>query len=554
MKRVRHGIILFLLCLCTFFVNNGYLNTDIMESRNIVTARETVYNGNWLVPTMNGAIRLEKPPLPTWLAAIAEIISPDSIAAQRRMAATAASFLVIMLYMIAFELTSDRKYAITVALLICTSYNIILMGRTATWDIYCHSFMLGGIFFLIRALKEGNHSIWPFIISGLFIGLSFMSKGPVSLFALLLPFIIAYLLIYKVSLKGKWPGILSMIVIALIVGGWWYLYIYLENPGDLLQTVGKESQNWTNYNTRPWYYYYGFPLEAGIWVILCITTLFAGYWRKRVSKPKEYTFALLWMVLIVIILSVIPEKKTRYLLPMLIPAALAMGHVIRYWSENIIGKIGFKRWIYYVNTIPLSIISFAIPVLVYIFLFRDGALYKCNITTPAFVATTVISVIIGLFLVFNSCIKPNPMRFIYGVSAMFSFIILFMMPSISGLINNPDFNGLGKTREMPELTNMQFYHDSAKELRIEQVYDAHRTIRPLDIKDSAAVFGALPCVILTHGMADTLLPTSFKDKLDLKYMGQYDGNRRRKETRFYKEAHIWDVTLLKLKKQEVNLN
>ena len=547
MKRARHGIILLLLCLCTFFVNNGYLNTDIMESRNIVTAREMVYNGNWLVPTMNGAIRLEKPPLPTWLAATAEIISPDSIAAQRRMAATAAAFLVIMLYLIAFELTSDRKYAMTVTLLICTSYNIILMGRTATWDIYCHSFMLGAIFFLLKALKGGNHSIWPFIISGLFTGLSFMSKGPVSLFSLLLPFIIAYVIIYKVSLKGKWPGILLLIGIALIVGGWWYLYIYLENPGDLLKTVGKESQNWTNYNTRPWYYYYGFPLEAGIWVILCLTTLFAGYWRKRVSRPKEYTFALLWMVLIVITLSLLPEKKTRYLLPMLIPAALAMGHIVRYWTENISEKNGFRRWIYYINTIPLSIISFAIPVLVYIFLFRDGAPYKSDMTVPAFVAITAFSFALGLFLVINSCIKPNPVRFIYGVSVMFSFIILFMMPSISGIINNPDFNGLGKTREMPELTNIQFYHDSGKELRIEQVYDARRTIRPLDIKDSAAVFNALPCVILTHGMADTLLPANIAIKLDIKYVGHYDGNRRRKGTRFYKETHIWDVTLLRIK-------
>ncbi|NCB98786.1 MAG: hypothetical protein EOM36_10565 [Bacteroidia bacterium] len=377
-----------------------------------------------------------------------------------------------------------------------------------------------------------------------------MSKGPVSLFSLLLPFIIAYLLIYKVSLKGKWPGILLLIGIALIIGGWWYIYIYLENPGELLATVGKESQNWTNYNTRPWYYYYGFPLEAGIWVILCLTTLFAGYWRKRVSRPKEYTFALLWMVLIVITLSLLPEKKTRYLLPMLIPAALAMGHIVRYWTENISEKTGFRRWIYYVNTLPLTIISFAIPVLVYIFMFRDGALYKSDMTVPAFVAITAFSFALGLFLIFNSCIKPNPMRFIYGVSVLFSFIILFMMPSISGIINNPDFNGLENTQKIPELRSMQFYHDSAKELRIEQVYDAHRTIRPLDIRDSAAVFRALPCVILTHGMADTLLPANIKDKIEMKYEGQYDGNRRRKGTRFYKETHIWDVTFLRLKHQQ----
>ncbi|MEA5005617.1 MAG: DUF6427 family protein [Rikenellaceae bacterium] len=547
MRRVRHGIILFFLCLCSFFINNGYLNTDILESRNIVTAREMVYDGNWLIPTMNGAIRLQKPPLPTWLAAAVEIISPDNIAAQRRMAATAATFLVIMLYLIALELTSDRKYAMIVALLICTSYNIILMGRTATWDIYCHSFMTGGIFFLIKALREENRSKWQFVISGLFIGLSFMSKGPVSLFSLLVPFIIAYMITYKSSLKGKWSGIVLLIGVALIIGGWWYLYIYIENPGELLKTVGKESQNWTNYNTRPWYYYYGFPLEAGIWFILCLTTLFAGYWRKLVSKPKEYTFALLWMVMVVITLSLIPEKKTRYLLPMLIPAALAMGHIFRYWTECVSHKSTFKRWIYFVNTIPLSLVSFAIPVLVYIFMFTEGALYKCDISAPVFIAIIIFFIVLGLFLVVNSCIKPNPMRFISGIAVMFVFIMIFLMPSVSGIINNPDFNGLDKTLKIPELANVQFYHDSAKELRIEQVYDAHRVIRPLDIKDSAAVFDALPCVILTHGMVDTLIPTSITENLNLKHIGQYDGNRRRKGTRFYKDTHIWDVTLLNLK-------
>lgn len=71
------------LCIAAFFVNNGALQTDIMESRNIVTAREMVSDGNWLVPTMNGELRLEKPPLPTWVAAVVETVVPDNLKAQR---------------------------------------------------------------------------------------------------------------------------------------------------------------------------------------------------------------------------------------------------------------------------------------------------------------------------------------------------------------------------------------------------------------------------------------------------------------------------------------
>ena len=82
-------------CLFAFFVNNEIIVPDIMEARNIVTAREMVYEGHWVVPTMNGYIRLEKPPLPTWLTAFTEYLSPDNLFLQRAVAGLAACLLVI---------------------------------------------------------------------------------------------------------------------------------------------------------------------------------------------------------------------------------------------------------------------------------------------------------------------------------------------------------------------------------------------------------------------------------------------------------------------------
>ena len=48
-------------CICAFFVNNRVITPDIMESRNIIAAREMAYDGHWITPTMNGDLRLEKP-------------------------------------------------------------------------------------------------------------------------------------------------------------------------------------------------------------------------------------------------------------------------------------------------------------------------------------------------------------------------------------------------------------------------------------------------------------------------------------------------------------
>jgi len=42
----------------------------IMEARNFITAREMITDGNWILTTMNGGPRYEKPPLPTWITAV----------------------------------------------------------------------------------------------------------------------------------------------------------------------------------------------------------------------------------------------------------------------------------------------------------------------------------------------------------------------------------------------------------------------------------------------------------------------------------------------------
>ena len=163
-SNVGKWILFGLVLCCTFFVNNKAIFVDIMESRNMITAREMVYDGNWLTPTMNGELRLEKPPLPTWISAIVEYVSPDNLALQRTMAGLAALLLVFYLFRLGKLLTHDKAFSWITVFVLCTSYNIILMGRTASWDIYCHAFMLMAIYYLFKALlmsATGNLFCWP---------------------------------------------------------------------------------------------------------------------------------------------------------------------------------------------------------------------------------------------------------------------------------------------------------------------------------------------------------------------------------------------------------
>ena len=138
-------LLLVIFCLSTFFVHNTVLRPDIMEVRNLVTAHEMVVDGHWLVPTMNGEYRLEKPPLPTWVAACVELVFGDNLAIQRAMAGVMGLLLTLFLYLFALRLTGRRDTSLVAALMLMTCYTIILQGRTVTWDIYCHAFMMGAV-------------------------------------------------------------------------------------------------------------------------------------------------------------------------------------------------------------------------------------------------------------------------------------------------------------------------------------------------------------------------------------------------------------------------
>ncbi|MEM9680672.1 MAG: glycosyltransferase family 39 protein, partial [Bacteroidota bacterium] len=43
---------------------------SIMEARNFISAREMLLDDNWILTTMNGEPRYQKPPLPTWITAV----------------------------------------------------------------------------------------------------------------------------------------------------------------------------------------------------------------------------------------------------------------------------------------------------------------------------------------------------------------------------------------------------------------------------------------------------------------------------------------------------
>ncbi|MDR2919391.1 MAG: glycosyltransferase family 39 protein [Tannerella sp.] len=535
---VHLGIIM-IVSVFSFFINNQIIPADLMESRNLATAQEMVKYGNYLLPTMNGEPRLEKPPLPTWIAAAIEHVAPHNLVIQRYAAGIAATLLVIFLYLFVSRLTRNNRTGLIASLILATSFNIILMGRTATWDIYTHCFMLGAIYFITIAFEEKGAQWKYFLLTGLFTGLSFLSKGPVSLYALFLPFLISYIIVYRPSLKEKKAALAGMILLAVIVSCWWYGYTYLFHQDFAVDIAEKESSSWLNHNVRPLYYYWKFAAEAGIWALFWITAIVYFFMNKQTIYQKEYKFAFIWFLSSLILLSIIPEKKTRYLLPLLVPGAMLMGFYI---YQMIIGiKTKSEKILFRINAIIISIILIALPIALYILFYKENQL-----SLAILIIATICSWSLCGFILWSIFGKKGIL-----VTNVFSAIILTMMMvtgicliPIGSMFINEQRHSIRLVTENDKAQGLPLYHDKDEFLRMELVYEVSQRINALDLSDEAAIRKATPFVLISGESADSIMANK---NVTVEYIDTYDNNWRKPDHKRHNDELVRQAAIIRAK-------
>lgn len=308
--------------------NLASIQVSIMEARNFITAREMLLDGNWLLTTMNGVARYEKPPLPTWITALsASIFGLKNVFGFRLPTVLMVCVIGVFTYLLSNRILDDKLHSFFNGLIVITSFYIIGITIEAPWDIYAHGFTLITIYFLFEAFI--NRNTLKLILAAIFLGCSILSKGPVSLYALFLPFVISYAIVYKIN-KKEVLQIISVLIVALLIGGWWYYYVRTVDPEPFIEIASKEASRWSSYNIRPFYYYWSFFVQSGLWTIPAFISLLYPYLKNKVSNKKGYQFSFYWAIIAVILLSIIPEKKSRYLMPVLIPLSINIGFYINY--------------------------------------------------------------------------------------------------------------------------------------------------------------------------------------------------------------------------------
>ncbi|MCW3786570.1 ArnT family glycosyltransferase [Plebeiibacterium sediminum] len=414
-----------------------YLDVTIMEARNFITAREMFNDGNWFLTTMNGIARYQKPPLPTWLTAVSGLLFGKTCTFALRIPLI---LMVLLLGIYIFKLSelfvNNRKLNLFTSLASVTSLYILVITIEGSWDIFTHGFMLMGIYYLIRSSKTDSNKIINAVLSGVFMGFSFLSKGPVSLYALFLPFIISYFITYGFkAISIKRSHVIVLILLAVVVGTFWFIAVRLLDPHTFATITKKETSNWSSYNVKPFYYYWDFFVQNGIWAIPGLFSLIYFFTNKRFKENKEYKLAFFWTILSVILLSIIPEKKTRYVVPALIPLAFTIGFYLNYLAENFTQlKQKWERLPINIHFILISVISIVAPVLAEIYFIKEFNLPLYNIS---FIILLCLLMAIGIYTLINLR-KKHVSNAVVG--SIFQFIVLanLLLP-LTKKIESPDY-------------------------------------------------------------------------------------------------------------------
>ncbi|MDP4184032.1 MAG: hypothetical protein Q8862_02585, partial [Bacteroidota bacterium] len=372
---------------------------------------------------------------------------------------------------------------------------------------------------------------------------SFLSKGPVAFYAVLLPFLISFIASYGIQpVRAKWKEVTIALFICLAISSWWYLYIYFSHPELASFVAKKESGAWIGHNVKPWYHYWSFPVQSGIWTIAIVAALIFPYASSKIKTVANYKFIALWVWSSVILLSLMPEKKERYLLPVLLPAGLLAAAYFRYLIQAFSEKkatSGDKIFLN-INAIVLGGIATLIPVGLYI-------LSKKGIDIPVWQIGLYGIIFLTVGISFFSSLRKKNVFAVWGLMVGFMLLFnLFLLPMTKDIvISNRDYKSIAQMREDLRLKELPFYYNGDT-VRMEIVWEAGRVIRENNFKKNLQPLKQLPIVMVSSKKVEEFLPDTTLSRLDCEIVGQYDNNLGKKKK---DDCFLNYVTIIKAKRE-----
>ncbi|OQP58212.1 hypothetical protein A3860_07765 [Niastella vici] len=310
------------------------------EARNAQAAREMMERHDWIVPTFNGELRAQKPPLHYYFMQLAYRTFGTNAFAARFFSAVFGWLTIWLTWFFARRFVSYGTAIWSVAVLLVSTH-FLFEFRLSVPDPYLIFFITAGIFCFYGYAQE--RTLKWLICSAVAAALATLAKGPV---ALALPAVI--LVWWSISLKKygllfSRKMLLYIGVIALVAVPW-YLEIHRATDGEFTREFFFRH----NFNR------FGEPMEGhgGLFIIVPLFVLtgllpvsvFSGELVKKLLTYHRNTFIRLCMyvtVVFILFFSLSGTKLPNYPMPCYPFMAVLLGYFI---NKVITGQIKVRPY------------------------------------------------------------------------------------------------------------------------------------------------------------------------------------------------------------------
>ena len=300
----------------------GWGVIETSEARYAEISREMWLTGDYLHPRLLEIQHFHKPPVTYTISALGMGLFGPSAFGARFFLQVSLILQVLLVYLLGKEIFGNNRQALIAAIVYVTIPAVLLAARNLTTDSFLATFELAAIWCWVK-YKKGTTPAWLYFFY-LLLALAFLTKGPVGL---IFPVLVA--LGYRspqtqrINLTAGWHH-LPALVLFLLVGGSWYVYLMLQNPEFVDYFLFKHTvQRYANPETfgrsKPWWFYLVLaPALSLPWAAI----LLFNFKKLKELPPTLKRLFILWILVPLVFFSFSGSKLILYILPLFAGLAL----------------------------------------------------------------------------------------------------------------------------------------------------------------------------------------------------------------------------------------
>jgi 4-amino-4-deoxy-L-arabinose transferase-like glycosyltransferase len=325
---------------------------DRDEPRYASVTTEMIRSGNYLVPTLDGRPWPEKPPLMYWLMSIPiRIFGPTALAC-RLFCILGTVATCIVTYFIGKKLFS-KKTALFSTVVLSSSMLLLFVGTMAIADGIVLPLITAVMLIFVTALKS-RFGFIHFLLTGIFLGLAMLAKGPIGLLPL---FVIFPVIIFSRNhVKEKLRTCLYICLAAILgvaIFMLWAVPASMSAGGDFFKTF--ITRNITGRATSPmehhggnWFLYlpYYIPIIiAGFFpFILHLPGSLSALLGGRIANRQTKILLIAWPLSIFLIMSIAATKLPHYILFIWPALALIVSNAVDPLKKDLLTERD-RKWL-----------------------------------------------------------------------------------------------------------------------------------------------------------------------------------------------------------------